>query len=499
MSSTRDPTSDARIGVTRSAQALSSSTMNLTIGSPRLWCRETPQYSVGVSASLAVIAGYPSTWIWSLPDGELVARWASRPLDRDVVSIERDGDALVADTARERRRFDLAMGDLLSTCDPVPSATITLDANRTTATVTQRDGSARSFAVPWSYSATVARDGARFAVSSPSVTRVYDALEGGVVFECARSSVPRLSSDGTRLLLTMLGPPRTRVYDVDTATLLGPDEPTHFGDVMLGDDVVIIDDGAWSLDDGRRIASFDGAYCPLWIDRDTLISKAHRSLARWNLRTGERTRSIELEGDVESASVDASGRFAALTQGIARGLLYIPIAGVFLADFERSTLARIDGLADDVSRDVAISADACCIAIAGGDLVREVDREGVALRDPFEREGASRVAYSPDGSTLAVWWSDNEGSSVTLYEEGRERATLSCRSCEVLGWWGDDLLRSSARRYERLDARTLEVVANWTPDEATYDTWFGDRDVAESAGDGTLRIRTLRWEPAIRA
>ncbi len=353
--------------------------MNLTIGSPRLWCRETPQYSVGVSASLAVIAGYPSTWIWSLPDGELVARWTSRPLERDVVSIERDNDALVVDTARERRRFDLSTGALLATSDPVPSATITLDANRTIATVTQRDGSARSFAVPWSYSATVARDGARFAVSSPSETRVYDARDGGIVFECARSSVPRLSFDGARLLLSMLGPPRTRVYDVDTATLLGPDEPTHFGDVMLGDDVAVIDDGAWSLDDGRRIASFDGAHSPLWIGRGALIAKAPRSLARWNLRTGERTRSIALEGDVESASVDASGRFAALTQGVARGLLYMPIAGVFLADLERSTLARIDGLADDVSRDAAISADGRSTAIVGSDSVREVDREGAAL------------------------------------------------------------------------------------------------------------------------
>ncbi len=470
--------------------------MDVTIGSTRFWCRETPQYAVGVSARVAVIAGFSSTWIWSVPDGALLAVWGARPLGRDVAAVDLDGEALVVDAALHRRRYDLRSGALRSEGPRVPLARIALDASRTAVTVTLPDGDVKRHSIPWSTSATVARDGARFAVSDARSTRVYDTRDGALVFTCPCPSGPTLSADGATLMTTLLGPPRAQVYDVDARRRLGPDDPPHMADVALGDGVAVIDGASWSLDDARRIATLEGARDPLRIVGEALIARGARSLGRWNLRSGERSRTIDLGGDAECASVDASGRFAALTRCVTQGLLYVPLPGVSLVDVETGETASIDACGDDPMRAVAIAPDASVIAITGDDSVREVDREGRPIRAAMELPGASGVAYSGDGATLAVWCARGDAGhhGVTLIEAGTAYVTLRCEPGEVIGWWGDDLLRRSNGRYERVDRRTLETVGAWRPEASTRDAWLGDRLVAESPGDGTLRVRDLVWE-----
>lgn len=469
--------------------------MDVTLGSTRFWCRETPQWAVGVSARVAVIAGFPSTWIWSVPDGALLAVWGDRPLGRDVTAVELDGETLVVDTAAHRRRYDLHSGALRSEEPPVSHATIALDASRTAVTVTLPDGDVKTHAIPWSTAVTVARDGARFATRDARATRVYDTRDGALVVTCPRASGPALSADGATLMTSLFGPPRTQVYDVEARRRLGPDEPPHVGDVMLGDGVAVIDDASWSLDDARKIATLDGALGPLRIVGDALVARGDRALGRWNLRTGERTRTVELDGDPECASVDASGRFVVLTRCVTQGLLYVPLPGVTLVDVETAETRALGDGSDDVMRSVAIAPDASVIAIAGDDTVREVDREGRPIRAAMTLTGASAVTYSGDGATLAVRCGDADSmrQGVTLVEAGVAYVTLLCARDEVIGWWRDDLLRLTGGRYERVDRRTLEVVGAWSPEASTRESWLGDRLVAESSGDGTLRVRDLVW------
>ncbi len=469
--------------------------MDVTIGSTRFWCRETPQYAVGVSARVAVIAGFPSTWIWSVPDGALLAVWGARPLGRDVIALDLDGETLVVDTATHRRRYDLQNGALRSEEAPVSHARIALDASRAEVTVTLPDGEVKRHAIPWSASVTVARDGARFATSDARATRVYDTRDGALVFTCPRASGPTLSADGATLMTSLFGPPRAQLYDVDARRRVGPDEPPHVGEVMLGDGVAVIDDAAWSLDDAREFAPLEGVGGPLRIVGDTLVARGDRSLGRWNLRTGERTRSIELGGDAECASVDGSGRFVVLTRYITQGLLYVPLPGVTLVDVETAETRSLGDVADDVTRSVAIAPDASVIAIAGDDTVRELDREGRPIRAALALTGASAVMYSGDSATLAVrcGHADSARQGVTLVEAGVAYVTLLCARDEVIGWWRDDLLRLTGERYERVDRRTLEVVGAWSPEASSREVWLGDRLVAESSGDGTLRVRDLVW------
>ncbi len=467
--------------------------LDVTLGSGRFWCPETPQYVVGVSATVLVVAGAPGTYLWSVPSGELLAVWSGRPLARDTDAVAREADALCADVGGVRRWYDLRTGALRAEAPAPPAARIALDDARTTVTVTAPDGRVSRHPVPWSAVAAVARDGARFAVATPGEARVYDARDGGLVFSRRGAGYPTLSADGATAAFSLLGPPRMQVYDVDRGLRWTPDEPPSLDQVVLtAGPYALVDAAVWDLRAPGASTALAGARSVLWSDAARCVAHGPAGVARYDLASGARERFVPFDGSLESACVDANGRTVVATFHRSRGLLHLGLPGVWRFDLESERVTELvatDGGAPGPA--LALHPTGGEVALTHDGVVRFVDRAGAPARAPLAVDGAVRCAWSPAGALLAVW--SEAPDAVTVFDGATVVARFDASARGCCGWDGEALVWGDGRARERCDPRDGRVLARWSAPEPARRLWVGGGRYAVSVNDGTLRVRDLVW------
>ncbi len=492
----------------------------ISIGSSAFWCPETPNYIVGVSAELCIVAGHSRTFVWAMPGGEPIAVWTRRDLRRSV-AIARDGDHVLVDTPDHRLRLALATGDTVAEEPPVPAAQVAIDNLRTTMTLTLPGVAPVARTVPWTRTGCVARDGGRYALDGTGGkagafrVRVHDTATHALVHEAARSGTPALSADGRYLVVSLLGPPRIQVVDVDRGAAITPALPPGIHTVTLGHpSLVVVDDGVWSLEPTagggapERIATV-GAWGQREIRGDHIVGAASGLVGRWRLRDGERDAAVELGArGVYTASTDGAGRFVALTLDDSHGLLAVFPDGVWLADLgagagDPTSLVRVSDGPGPAVVALAPAADAIAV-ISWGEHLRVVDRGGVELLRPVLPVEPTWSRFSPDGRRLLVVGDVRTEDDRLEGRDGVETAWIVERDGAVRtlgagtwrGWLGGELVRRAGARLERVDAETgaVRAVAAVVEDNPTR-VWFDERRVALAANDGRLRIRDLVWSP----
>jgi hypothetical protein len=491
----------------------------IVIGSPAFWCPETPNYVVGVCDELVIVAGHSRTFVWAIPDGTLIAVWPRWDL-RGAVAIDREGDVVVIDERHRRLRVEAATGATVGEeATAPPAARMRIDNARTAMTLTMPDGAERQLVVPWTREGCVARDGGRYALDgSGGPVRVYDAETDEGVYVAARGGTPTLSADGRYLVVSLLGPPRTWIEDIERGVVVTPAEPPSVYSVTLGHaEMVIVDDGVWSVAPVARVATIRGLGTTRVIRGEHAIGITRNELARWRLRNGEKVASIALPArGASSMSVDAAGRFAALTLDDSHGLLLLRPDGVWLADLDAGTLVRIT---DDTSpANVAINPAGDRIAIVDewGERIRVVDQSGATLMTPPVPAPVRWAQFSPDGERLLVVGYARTEEQRLAGGDGDETAYLVDSAGTVTtvgagtwrGWLGEHLVRRAGDILEQIDPATGQVLATAAVEpaptgpsrdghvglsETRARVWLDERRIALSSNDGCLRLRDLVW------
>lgn len=457
--------------------------MTAVVGSPRFWCPETVNAVVGVCAELLVVNGHRSTFVYALPDGEPLARWATRiPAG---AAIARAGDELVVDDALGgRRRYALATGALVGE-DPAGApraATIELDDDRTRVTIRGGAGDAVSHATPWVQWACVARDGARFAVVTADGLCVR-ARDGEEIYRDDTFGTPVLSADGRWGLASSLAASRLRVIELATGEPL-TDEPPRIAEVFpCTRSLVVIDGVLWALEPAEVIHAFTRLGRTLAVRGDTVIgttrfplgaTRGH--LGAWTLDDPDPRALVAIPARAAANhAIDLRGRYAALTLDNSRGLLLDLLDGIWLADLATATIARIA----DAPGDAAIAIDAAGerIVACHDDVLRILARDGRELERRAVPLGTC-ASFAPDDS-LHVWPGDPDARDDERW----------------LGWWPG----AAAERVRRVGATLERVAADGTvvarhamPDDVRR-VWLGPDTIATSADDGRVVLAPARW------
>ena len=439
------------------------------IGSSAFWCPETPNYIVGVSAELVILAGHSRTFVWAMPAGEPLAVWSRRDLHR-AVAIARDGDDVLVDLPERRLRLALATGETRAE------------------------------------EAAVAVAPARYAVDHPDGVRVHDAATKALVYTAPRHGSAALSTDGRYLVVSMLGPQRTWIVDVDRGVMVTPPQPAGIYTVTLGHpELVVVDDGVWSVAEAsgpRRIATVDAGGAYRAIRGDRIVGRVLRGLGRWRLRDGVRDGHVDLPArSAYSVSVDQAGRFAVLTLDDSHGLLADFPDGVWIADLDAGSLVRIADANGPAVASIAPAADAVAIVDWRGESVRIVDRAGVELRCPAVPATLRWSQFAPDGERLLVVGHVSTEDDRLDGAPGVEMAYLVDRSGAVAtvgagtwrGWHGDTLVRRVGDILEQIDPASGRVLATADVESAPTRVWIDDHRTAMASNDGCLRLRDLVW------
>lgn len=462
------------------------------IGSPSFWCPETPNYVVGVCAELVIVAGHSRTFVWAMPGGELIAVWARRDL-HGTLAITRDRDDVLLDQRHRRLRVEAATGATRAEEPAVPAARLVIDDRRKGMTLTSPDGVERHRTVAWTRVGSIARDGSRYALDENGSVRVYDAATDALVHTSPRGGTPTLSADGRYLVVSLLGPPRTWIEDIDGGVAITPPEPPGVYSVTLGHRaLVVVDDGVWSLDPVQRIATVGATGSHRVIRGEQVIGLARNELGRWRLDDGAKTASIPLPArGANSLGVDAAGRYAVLTLDDSHGLLLLLPDGVWLADLDAGTLARIIDDAGLASVAMAPAGDRIAIVDEQRDTVRVVDRGGATLSTPAVPAPVRWAQFSPDGERLLVVGSVDDVETAYLVDLAGAVTTVGAGTWR--GWLGATLVRRASGTLEQVDPATGAVLATMTVEPSPTRLWLDEHRTALASNDGCLRLRDLVW------
>lgn len=472
---------------------------SVRLGSERFWCPETINEVLGVCAEVLVVLGYSNTFLYSVPDGEPLAVWPHRSW-RSADAIAREGDALLIDQGRLRRRVSLATGALLSEQTAPPPARVEIVGTaRTRLRFEGPSGDGWTRRTPWLDWACAARDGERYAMTTSEGLQVRDAASGEVVYQCARFAIPTLSADGRWLAASLLGPPRCCVVEVDRGVEHGALLPPSLGNVLLGEgDLAVLDDASWELSTQRRLATLEDAgsvRAMLPGGRAVGSSVVRRGstsgfLCVWDLATGARLSALPFPArTVECFSVDARGRYAACTLDSSRGLLLDLLDGVWLADLEAGSLRLLVDAPGGAP--VALSPSGAVLAVGYPEEVRCFDLEGRLQRAVPTVEAAKGLRFLAE-DTLLAFCIDEEGLAPdSLWDlSGGGPARLVARGAWV-GARGLEVLRRAGSRLERVDLSgavrgALEVGR-------PRRLWCSESLLATSENDGVLQVRPQRW------
>lgn len=483
------------------------------IGSPAFWCPETPNYVVGVCDELVVVAGHSHVFVWSMRDGALLGTWSRRDLRGARAIMKKDDDVLV-DLPDRRVRAVTATGATVADEEAVRGWSLRIDNARTGMTLRSPAGAETTRSVAWTRDGCIARDGARYALDGSSGgVKVYDAVTHALVHTSARSGTPTLSADGRFLVVSMLGPPRTWIEDVDRGVAITPALPPGIHTVTLGHPSrCVVDDGVWSLPaDGEgapaRVASVEawGSYRAIRGEAIVGIglgAGANGSVGRWRLADGACAARVEVPArKAYSLSVDDAGRRVALTLDDSHGLLALFPDGVWLADLDAGSLVRITDDTGPAVVSIAPAGDAIAIVDEMGETVRVVDGEGAPLLTPEVPAPVRWAQFSPDGQQLLVVGVAITDEQRLASEDGAETAYLVDRAGRVTtvgpgtwrGWHGASLVRRAGELLERVDPASGEVTATAAVEPAPTRVWIDEHRIAMASNDGCLRLRELVW------
>jgi hypothetical protein len=480
----------------------------IVIGSPAFWCPETPNFVVGVCAELVIVAGHTHTFVWSMQGGAPLGVWSRRDLHR-ATSIMKKGDEVLVDLPDRRLTLVTATGATVAEEPLERGWSLRIDNARTAMTLRSPAGVESVRAVAWTRDGCIAREGARYALDhSTGPVKVYDAATHEVVHTAVRGGTPTLSADGRYLVVSMLGPPRTWIEDVDRGVAMTPALPPAVYTVTLGHpSVCVVDDGVWTLPGAgegapARVATIEAWGATRAIRGESIVGVGGGAVGRWRLADGAREALVAIPArKAYSLSADAAGRTVALTLDDSHGLLALFPDGVWLADLDAGTLVRITDDTGPATVCIAPAGDVVAIVDETGDSVRLVDRAGEPLLTPELPAPVRWAQFSPDGAhVLVVGYAVTEEQRLAG-EDGVETAYLVDRAGAVAtvgpgtwrGWLGEHLVRRAGDTLERVDPATGAVMATTAVEAAPTRVWFDERRIALASNDGCLRLRDLVW------